>query len=78
MSTPALFDRNPIADTLASVTARVGMLGLTEDEFVTAILDRIPEPPPHHARIVALNEAGALPPGDPTDLEAGANRCAIS
>lgn len=78
MNAPALFDTSPVVDTLASVAARVGMLELTEDEFVTAILDRIPEPPPHHARIVALNEAGALPPGDPADLEAGANRCAIS
>ena len=28
-------------------------------------------------RIVELNEAGEFPAGDPTDLEAGANRCAV-
>jgi hypothetical protein len=28
--------------------------------------------------IVAFNETGSLPAGDLTDLEAGANRCAIS
>lgn len=28
--------------------------------------------------IVGVNEAGELPAGDPTDLEAGANRCAVS
>ena len=44
----------------------------------TAILARIPPTPPNHAQIVALNEAGELPDGDPTDLEAGANRCAVS
>ena len=54
------------------------MLGLEEDAFVEAILARIPPTPPNHAQIVALNEAGAMPEGDPTDLEAGANRCAVS
>lgn len=78
MNAPARFDGEPVAATLAAVSARVGMLALAEDDFVSAILARIPEPPPHHGRIVALNEAGALPPGDPADLEAGANRCAVS
>jgi len=27
---------------------------------------------------VELNEAGTMPEDDPTDLEAGANRCAVS
>ncbi len=34
--------------------------------------------PPNQHRIVELNEAGMFPKGDPTDLEAGANRCAVS
>lgn len=33
---------------------------------------------PRSHRIVELNEAGEFPIGDPTDLEAGANRCAVS
>ncbi|MCR4340583.1 MAG: hypothetical protein NUW01_11950 [Gemmatimonadaceae bacterium] len=37
-----------------------------------------PPPPPNFARIVNLNEAGEFPTGDPTDLEAGANRCAVT
>jgi hypothetical protein len=72
------FDERPIATTLAAVSERVTMLELREDDFVEAILARIPPTPPHHHEIVALNEAGALPAGDPTDLEAGANRCAVS
>jgi hypothetical protein len=44
---------------------------------VTAILARIPPTPPNHAQIIALNERGAPLPEDPTELEAGANRCAI-
>ena len=46
--------------------------------FVATILGRIPPTPPNHAAIVAFNEAGELPAGDPTELEAGANRCAVS
>jgi hypothetical protein len=53
-------------------------LGASEDAFVETILARIPPTPPNHRRIVELNEAGLLPVGDPTDLEAGANRCAVS
>jgi len=54
------------------------MLGLPEEAFLSTILARIPPTPPNHAQIVALNEAGAFPVDDPTDLEAGANRCAVS
>jgi glyoxylase-like metal-dependent hydrolase (beta-lactamase superfamily II) len=77
-SEPAPFDHRPIAATLGDVISRVGMLGLLEEAFLDAILARIPPTPPNHARIVALNEAGEMPDGDPTDLEAGANRCAVS
>ena len=77
-SEPAPFDDRPITATLADVISRVAMLGLSEEAFLDAILARIPPTPPNHARIVALNEAGEMPEGDPTDLEAGANRCAVS
>jgi glyoxylase-like metal-dependent hydrolase (beta-lactamase superfamily II)/rhodanese-related sulfurtransferase len=77
-SRPIAFDNEPIAATLEAVTARVAALRLGEDEFVDAILKRLPPTPPNHSVIVAHNEAGELPAGDPTDLEAGANRCAIS
>lgn len=77
-SEPVPFDHRPITATLAEVISRVGMLGLSEEAFLDTILARIPPTPPNHARIVALNEAGKMPDGDPTDLEAGANRCAVS
>jgi glyoxylase-like metal-dependent hydrolase (beta-lactamase superfamily II) len=77
-SQPAPFDRQPLAATLAEVIRRVPIVGMSEDTFIEAILARIPPTPPNHARIVALNEAGEMPDGDPTDLEAGANRCAVS
>ena len=77
-SAPVPFDERPLAATLAEVRQRVSMLSLNEDTFLATILARIPPTPPNHAQIVALNEAGCLPEGDPTGLEAGANRCAVS
>ena len=75
---PVAFDRTPLRGTLAEVRERVALLRQDEDAFVAAILARIPATPPNHHQIVALNEAGQLPDGDLTDLEAGANRCAVS
>jgi glyoxylase-like metal-dependent hydrolase (beta-lactamase superfamily II) len=75
---PVPFDEKPIVATRGDVSARVDMLALAEEAFVAAILARIPPAPPHHSEIVAHNEAGAMPHGDPTDLEAGANRCAVA
>jgi glyoxylase-like metal-dependent hydrolase (beta-lactamase superfamily II) len=77
-SEPIPFDEQLIGSPLNSIRERVPMLALTETEFVEAILGRLPPTPPNHAAIVALNESGVIPEGDPTDLEAGANRCAIS
>lgn len=77
-SEPVSFDRRPLVTTLAEVTEGVPMLRLGEAEFVETILARIPPTPPNHARIVALNQAGELPAGHAADLEAGANRCAVS
>ena len=58
--------------------ARLALLREGEATFVDTILARIPPTPPNHEQIIAFNEAGALPTGDPTALEAGANRCAIA
>jgi glyoxylase-like metal-dependent hydrolase (beta-lactamase superfamily II) len=77
-SQPGPFDNVPIGARLSDIRKSIDILGLDETTFVQTVLARIPPTPPNHHRIVELNEAGVLPPGDPTDLEAGANRCAIS
>lgn len=77
-STPVGFDGEAVVATLAAVRERTPALGLAEATFVETILARIPPTPPNHARIVALNEAGEPFAGDPTELEAGANRCAVA
>jgi glyoxylase-like metal-dependent hydrolase (beta-lactamase superfamily II)/rhodanese-related sulfurtransferase len=71
------FDDTPIAGSLADVLARLDVLHLAEANFVSWLTGQSPSPPPNHAAIVSFNEAGILPEGDPADLEAGANRCAV-
>ncbi|HLE97952.1 MAG TPA: MBL fold metallo-hydrolase [Candidatus Thermoplasmatota archaeon] len=46
------------------------------EAFATALLAKLPPPPPNHAVVVKMNEAGDWPK-DPVDLEAGGNRCAV-
>lgn len=75
---PIAFDSQPVAASLAQVRERVELLAVPEDAFVEALLARIPPTPPNHHQIVTLNESGAMFEGDPTDLEAGANRCAVA
>jgi glyoxylase-like metal-dependent hydrolase (beta-lactamase superfamily II) len=77
-SAPVAFDSVPIVATLAEVRRATPLLAADEHTFVTTILGRIPPTPPNHAQIIALNEQGASLPTDPTELEAGANRCAIA
>lgn len=77
-SQPVPFNGEPLVSTLRQVTEAVPMLGMPEETFVAHILGRIPPTPPNHHRIVELNEAGQLPAGDATDLEAGPNHCAVA
>jgi glyoxylase-like metal-dependent hydrolase (beta-lactamase superfamily II) len=75
-SEPVAFDGEMIGSTLTKVREKTKVLRLAEDAFVQKITAHLPPTPPNHHRVVELNEAGQLPEGDPTDLEAGANRCA--
>src|SRR5439155_2091886 len=76
-SRPVPFDHALIGASLEVVR---GAVNVPEDAstFAEHVLGRIPPTPSNHHAIVAWNEAGELPEGDPTDLEAGANRCALS
>jgi len=77
-SQPVAFDGKPVCDQLGEISSRIASWLDNEEEFVCTILARIPHTPPNFSRIVELNEAGVMSEGDPTDLEAGANRCAVS
>lgn len=75
---PVPFDGRPLAARLDETAARLPEWGSSEDEFVQRVLDRLPPAPENHMRILEANLAGVLPEGDVTELEAGANRCAVS
>jgi hypothetical protein len=49
----------------------------SEPAFVERVISKLPPTPPNFARIVELNESGDALDIDPTDFEAGANRCAV-
>jgi glyoxylase-like metal-dependent hydrolase (beta-lactamase superfamily II) len=77
-STPIPFDGIPIMTQLSEIDEQVGILHASRADFVRVLLSRLPTTPPNYHRIVMLNEQGLLPEQPITELEAGANRCAVS
>lgn len=77
-SEPVAFDGQPVCARLDNAATWLQEWLMSESAFVDRVVARLPPTPPNFARIVELNEAGRFPDGDATDLEAGANRCAVS
>jgi len=77
-SMPTPFDGVPIMATLTEIDEHVDILHATRADFVRILLSRLPAAPPNYTQILSLNEQGLLPEQPVTELEAGANRCAIS
>jgi glyoxylase-like metal-dependent hydrolase (beta-lactamase superfamily II)/rhodanese-related sulfurtransferase len=77
-STAVPFDGVPVMTTLVEVEQQVDLLHASRADFVQRLLERLPVTPPNYMQIVKLNEQGRLPVVPVTELEAGANRCAIS
>jgi glyoxylase-like metal-dependent hydrolase (beta-lactamase superfamily II) len=74
-SEPVAFDGAPICAPLSEVRKSVRILK-DEDAFVEETAGRVSPTPSNFERIVELNRVGKAPEADPTELEAGANRCA--
>ena len=74
---PVAFDGVLVGAQLGDVL-HAGPMPAGAAEFTERVLDRLPMAPANHAIIIACNEAGQLPGGDIAELEAGANRCALS
>jgi glyoxylase-like metal-dependent hydrolase (beta-lactamase superfamily II) len=74
---PIAFDGRPVAAEMAEIATWLSGWLASEAAFVERVTSQLPPTPPNFARIVDLNEAGEFPTSDPTDLEAGANRCAV-
>jgi glyoxylase-like metal-dependent hydrolase (beta-lactamase superfamily II) len=76
-SEPIAFDGVAVAAPMNDVSTWLSEWLACESAFVDRVTSNLPATPPNFARIVELNEAGEFPSGDPTALEAGANRCAV-
>jgi glyoxylase-like metal-dependent hydrolase (beta-lactamase superfamily II)/rhodanese-related sulfurtransferase len=76
-SEPIAFDGRPIAASLGDVRNWLSTWLTSESAFAQRVTSTCPPTPPNFVRIVELNESGEVPDVDPTDLEAGANRCAV-
>jgi glyoxylase-like metal-dependent hydrolase (beta-lactamase superfamily II)/rhodanese-related sulfurtransferase len=77
-SQPVDFDNALIQETIRNIKQNVVMLKLSEKEFIDTILQRIPPTPANYLSIVEKNIKGNFGGVNPIDLEAGANRCAVS
>jgi len=74
---PVNFDGRPLTSTLQQVYETVDLLHCSEEEFVSLVLSKTPATPPNHVKIIEHNEDGEFSEDEVTDLEAGANRCAV-
>jgi len=77
-SKPVEFDNEVIQRSLGDIKVSVEMLRLNEEEFIDRVLQGIPATPPNYLSIIEKNLKGDYSDINPVDLEAGANRCAIS
>jgi len=75
-SEPVPFDGEPISAPVSEVRNRVGPLLEDEDRFLQKVAGGLSPTPENYERIVELNRSGEQPEDDPTEVEAGANRCA--
>lgn len=76
-SQPIGFDNILIHSILGEVKS-IPLLQLNEGDFIETIIGRIPATPANYLEIVEKNLQGDFSDINPMDLEAGANRCAIS
>ena len=77
-SEPIAFDGRAVAARMGDIDPWLGEWLSSEQTFVDRVVSKLPPTPPNFTRIVELNELGDTLVGDPTDLEAGANRCAVA
>jgi glyoxylase-like metal-dependent hydrolase (beta-lactamase superfamily II)/rhodanese-related sulfurtransferase len=77
-NSPVNFDGVPIKANLSEIKKSVSILQLSKNDFVKTLLERLPPTPPNHLAIVERNLSGNISGVNPIELEAGANRCAVS
>lgn len=75
---PVEFDNTLIKTTIGEAKKNIALLRSSEEEFITSLLQKTPATPPNFLSIIEKNIAGNYEGINPIDLEAGANRCAIT
>ena len=64
--------------TIGELKEKLDLLKLNENDFVQYTLSRIPPTPANYLIIAELNKKGSYEGYQSSELEAGANRCAIA
>ena len=77
-SRPVPFDGQIIATTIDEIKKQSPLLQVSEAVFVDTLLQKLPDTPPNYLSIVESNLTSNFSEANATDMEAGANRCAIS
>jgi len=72
------FDKKVIGERLSVLSESIALLKLPEPPFIEQTVQRIPSAPPNYLQIAAINKSGHREGVNLADLEAGANRCAVS
>ncbi len=67
-----------ISESLKHIKENISALKLDEGEFVETIISKLPPTPPNYLTISEINKLGNFDGHNLSELEAGANRCAIS
>lgn len=75
---PVEFDHEMISTTIGQAKNNISFLHLNEIDFVNELLQKIPPTPSNYLSIVEKNISGNFSETDSIELEAGANRCAVS
>lgn len=75
---PVNFDGAVISTTIGEAKKSISLLQNNENDFVDQLLQKIPDTPANYLSIVEKNVTGNFSEIDSVDLEAGANRCAVS
>lgn len=78
ISKPVAFDQKIISASIGDIRNKVAVLNLSKNDFVKTILSKIPPTPPNYLKITDMNLLGDMEGVNVEELEAGANRCAIS
>lgn len=78
ISQPIPFDGKIIATKLEEIKKNVSSIALSKEDFINKILSKIPPTPPNYLAVTQVNLTGKIQDVDAIEMEAGANRCAIS